>query len=102
MSIELVMLSNHLILFEDLGLLIVGQRSGGVGADPWVPGSGDWGTGFWEEGVHLCGWGRSVWDSNSGKAQVKMSLGLLLIQGSSGVGSGLEIKIQESSEKGRT
>ena len=27
-----------------------------VGAGPWVPGLGDWGTGFWEEGVHLCGW----------------------------------------------
>ena len=27
--------------------------------------------------------GRSVWDSDSGRAQVKMSLGLLLIQVSS-------------------
>lgn len=36
-----------------------------------------------------------------GRAQVKMSLGLLLIQVSSGVGSGLETR-SESSEKGRT
>ena len=45
---------------------------------------------------------RSVLVSDSGGTQVKMSLGLLPIQASSGVGPGLEIKIQESSEEGRT
>lgn len=41
---------------------------------------------------------RSVLVSDSGGTRVKMSLGLLPIQVSSGVGSGLEIKIQGSSE----
>lgn len=45
---------------------------------------------------------RSVLDSESGGAQVPMCPGLSPIQVSSGVGSGLEIKIQESSEEGRT
>lgn len=45
---------------------------------------------------------RSVLVSDSGGTRVKMSFGLLPIQVSSGVGSGLEIKIQGSSEKGRT
>lgn len=45
---------------------------------------------------------RSVSDSDSGGAHVLMSLGPSPIQLSSGVGSGLEIKIQGSSEEGRT
>lgn len=45
---------------------------------------------------------RSVSDSDSGGAHVLMCLGPLPIQLSSGVGSGLEIKIQEFSEEGRT
>jgi len=37
----------------------------------------------------ICVMGEIFWDSDSGRTQVKMSLGLLLIQVSSGVGSGL-------------
>lgn len=45
---------------------------------------------------------RSILDCDSGGGQLSMRSGLSLIQESSGVGFGLEIKIQESSEEGRT